>query len=125
MRLERPPLPDREYFNIGEASRIAQVPVHTLRYWESSARLLRPIRRESGHRRYTRGDMETIFRIKDLVVHRRMTIAGARRVLLLGRRPQKPPEGSALARGASGASAAKLLREVRDGLRELAAELER
>ncbi|MEK7746290.1 MAG: MerR family transcriptional regulator [Elusimicrobiota bacterium] len=125
MRLERPPLPDREYFNIGEASRIAQVPVHTLRYWESSARLLRPIRRESGHRRYTRGDMETIFRVKDLIVHRKMTIAGARRVILLGRRLEKSGEGSSPAQGRPGAAAAKLLREVRDGLRELAAELER
>lgn len=123
MRLESPPLPDREYFNIGEASRIAQVPVHTLRYWESSARLLRPIRRESGHRRYTRGDMETIFRIKDLVVHRKMTIAGARRVILLGRRLEKSGEGPA--QGRPGAAATKLLREVRDGLRELAAELDR
>ncbi|MEK7657452.1 MAG: MerR family transcriptional regulator [Elusimicrobiota bacterium] len=125
MRLERPPLPDREYFNIGEASRIAQVPVHTLRYWESSARLLRPIRRESGHRRYTRGDMETIFRIKDLIVHRKMTIAGARRVLLLDRSPRKSAEGPSGARAQMGAATAKLLREVREGLRELAAELGR
>ena len=123
MRLERPPLPDREYFNIGEAGRIAQVPVHTLRYWESSARLLRPIRRESGHRRYTRGDMETIFRIKDLIVHRKMTIAGARRVLLLGRRLERSAEGPPDAQARLGGASAKLLREVRDGLRELAAEL--
>lgn len=123
MSVERPPLPDREYFNIGEASRIAQVPVHTLRYWESRARLLRPIRRESGHRRYTRGDMETIFRVKDLIVHRKMTIAGARRTLLSGRRLERSAAGPADAQAHPGAATAKLLREVRDGLRELAAEL--
>ncbi|HVE12752.1 MAG TPA: MerR family transcriptional regulator [Elusimicrobiota bacterium] len=111
----RPPLPDKEYFNIGEACRIAQIPPYTLRYWESRFGVLRPVRRESGHRRYTRKDMETILRIKELLQDRKMTVAGARKVLF-GR---AKAEGAPLPAGTANSAASKALREARDELRKI------
>lgn len=98
---------------MGEACRVAQVPPHTLRYWEAELGLPRPARRSSGHRRYNRGDIETIFRIKALLRGRGMTTAGARRILL-GRR-RADAEGSPAAQ--------RLLREIRAELRLLVSEL--
>src|SRR5947207_691528 len=82
MALPRPLLPDQEFFNIGEACRLVQLPDYTLRYWESRLKLLRPARRTSGHRRYTKRDLEIILRVKDLMGNRHMTLNGARRTLL-------------------------------------------
>jgi DNA-binding transcriptional MerR regulator len=74
-------IPDKEYFNIGEASRVTQVPSYTLRYWETALKVPRPVRRASGHRRYTRRDLESIFKIKELLYDRKLTVAGARKAL--------------------------------------------
>lgn len=118
----RPPLPDKEFFTIGETCRIAQVPPHTLRYWETQFRLLRPVRRESGHRRFTRRDVETVLQIKDLLRNKRMTVSGARKVLA------RQWRGGRTAKDASRAlplSAIKLLREVRDEIRRIVSDLSR
>lgn len=119
--IPRPPLPDKDYFNIGEACRIAQVPEYTLRYWERRFRMLRPVRRESGHRRYTRRDIETILRIKELLQGRKMTVAGARRLLLERAAAARKPAGQPVRLDAQ---ARKLLRDVREDLREIIAELQ-
>ncbi|MDD5657816.1 MAG: MerR family transcriptional regulator [Elusimicrobia bacterium] len=108
-----PPIPDQEFFTMGEACRVAQVAPHTLRYWETELGRPRPARRPSGHRRYGRGDIETIFQIKALLRERGMTLAGARRALSGRRRAQA--EGSAASR--------RLLGEIRAELRELVSEL--
>ncbi len=104
---------------MGEACRVAQVAPHTLRYWESRLGFPRPARRSSGHRRYGRSDLETIFEIKRLLVGRRMTLAGARRALLERRRGVRLDEAA----GPAAPAALRLLREVRTELRELASEL--
>ena len=41
--MDLPFLPDREYFTVREAARLAQLPTHTLRYWESRFGDLRSI----------------------------------------------------------------------------------
>ena len=106
---------------MGEACRIAQVASHTLRYWEQRVGLLKPARRSSGHRRYTREDLETILKIKDLIQGRKMTVTGARRALLEAKRAPKP---EATATGvAVPASALKLMREIRSELKLLIDEL--
>ena len=106
---------------MGEACRIAQVAPYTLRHWENRLGFPRPARRASGHRRYGRADLETIFEIKRLLAGRRLTLAGARKALLEHRRI-----------GSAGATAEptvgprpplRLLRELGAQLRELASEL--
>ena len=108
---------------MGEASAIAQVPPHTLRYWEDKIGFLRPARRNSGHRRYTREDIETVLFIKDLIQRKRMTVPGARRALIERRRGVKPAEPSAPAENGLPAPTAKLLRELKKEIQALVDEL--
>jgi len=118
-----PALPDKDFFTMGEVARIAQVPAHTLRYWEERVGLLKPTRRSSGHRRYTREDLETILKIKDLIQRRKMTVAGARRALLEAKRGGKAEEPAPAQNAALPANMLKLLREVRREIQALVDEL--
>jgi DNA-binding transcriptional MerR regulator len=124
--MELPFLPDRDYFTMREAARMASVPAHTLRYWESRFGDLRPSRLAGGHRRYTRADLELILEIKDLVHRRKMTVAGARRALLERKRggPEAAP-GSPAAAAADSGPALKLLREVKKEIKMLVDEFGR
>ena len=121
--MELPFLPDRDYFTMREAARMAGVPDHTLRYWESRFGDLRPSRLAGGHRRYTRADLELILEIKDLVHRRKMTVAGARRALIDKRRggPADAPKGDSVDSG----PALKLLREVKKEIKMLVDEFGR
>jgi DNA-binding transcriptional MerR regulator len=68
---------------IGTASRLTDVEVHTLRYWEDEfGGLLDPIRTEGGQRRYRPEDIDLIQRIKGLLRDEMLTIPGARRRLV-------------------------------------------
>jgi DNA-binding transcriptional MerR regulator len=124
--MELPFLPDRDFYTMREASRLAQVPPHTMRYWESRFGDLKPSRKQGGHRRYSRADLELILEIKNLLQARRMTIAGARRVLIDRRRGKTaldaPLTGPA---GAGDAAMGKLLREARKELKAILDELGR
>ena len=121
-----PILPEGDLFSMGQAARIVQVPDYTLRYWESRLRLLRPARRESGHRRYTREHLKLLIRLKDLVRDRRMTLAGARQVLLReqrGRRADIEPARAENGKRAPAPGADRVIKELRAGLKDLLAEL--
>jgi len=123
--VELPFLPDRDYYTMREASRLAQVPPHTLRYWENRFAELRPSRRDGGHRRYSRTDLELILEIKELLQRKKMTVAGARRALI-DRRRGKTVLDSPLTGAAPGDSAqGKLLREVRKELKAILEEMGR
>ena len=123
--MELPFLPDRDYYTMREASRLAQVPPHTLRYWENRFAELKPSRRDGGHRRYSRTDLELILEIKELLQRKKMTVAGARRALIDRRRGKtaldSPLTGAAPGDGAQG----KLLREVRKELKAILEEMGR
>ncbi|MBI4801123.1 MAG: MerR family transcriptional regulator [Elusimicrobia bacterium] len=72
---------EKNYFTINEISKKTQVPEHTIRYWEAKFKLLRPLRLSSGHRRYTAGDFEIISEVKDLVLMKGYTLAGAKKII--------------------------------------------
>ncbi|OGR59302.1 MAG: hypothetical protein A2X36_00380 [Elusimicrobia bacterium GWA2_69_24] len=116
----RPLLPDKEYFNIGEACRVLQLPPHTLRYWEARFPAFRPQRLPGGHRRYARRDLEVALRIKELLRDRKLTIAGARKALAS---TQRGGRISTTSGGNLPAAAVKLLREIRDDLQRLVSDL--
>ena len=122
MELKGPVLPDKDFFTMGEVCRLVQVPAHTLRYWEARVGLLRPSRRAGGHRRYSRTDIETICAIREFVLRRKMTVAGARKALLERRKARPAVEAAPAAEGPS-ASTLKVLREVRKEIRTLMEEL--
>lgn len=98
-----------------EACRILQLPEHTLRYWEARIPSLRPVRLASGHRRYTRENLETILKVKDLMHDGKMTLAGVRRALSGERRAAPAP--------AAPGAPLKVLQDLRADLREILAEL--
>jgi DNA-binding transcriptional MerR regulator len=76
-------IPEKFYFKIGEVSKIAGVPTHVLRFWESEFPKINPRRTASGQRLYTRKDVELVLEIKTLLYQRRFTIDGARQHLRL------------------------------------------
>ena len=118
--MDIPPIPDKEFFSIGEASRIVQVPPYVLRYWESEFRLLRPSRRSSGQRKYTRKDVELIFQVKDLLYSRKYTIAGAKKYLLGDKRKKEETHQLNFElHGDSSSVDVKTIREVKEELEDI------
>lgn len=76
-----PEIADKLYFSIGEASRIAEVEPHVLRYWESEFSGLRPYKGRIGRRKYRKKDIEIILHIKSLLYDQKYSIAGAKKKL--------------------------------------------
>jgi DNA-binding transcriptional MerR regulator len=77
-------IPDKLYFKIGEVAKLAEVPAHVLRYWESEFPGIRPKRANSQQRLYRYQDVELILKIKALLHGQGYTIAGARKLLETG-----------------------------------------
>jgi DNA-binding transcriptional MerR regulator len=88
-------LPAKLYYRIGEVAGIVGVEPHVLRYWETEFRSVRPQKSAKGQRIYSRRDVETLLKVKDLLYAHRFTIAGARRKLREGGvEPAAPDEGA-------------------------------
>ncbi len=77
-------LPPKLYFRIGEVASLVGVEPHVLRYWEREFRTIRPTKSARGQRVYSRRDVETLMRVRDLLYSEGFTIAGARKKLLRG-----------------------------------------
>ena len=80
----RQQLPAKLYYRIGEVAGIVGVEPHVLRYWETEFRSIRPQKSAKGQRVYSRRDVETLLKVKELLYSHRFTIAGARRKLREG-----------------------------------------
>jgi DNA-binding transcriptional MerR regulator len=126
---------EKEFFRIGEVSRLTSLKPFVLRYWETEFPMLEPVKSSSGHRLYRQEDVEMVLRIKRLLYDEGFTIAGARRHL----REQNGAasgESDGTAGSGSGVSAAsaegagqllsrKMLLDLRDSLRGFLTLLER
>ncbi len=84
-------LPDKQFFKIGEVSRIIAVKPHVLRYWETEFSSIRPQKTKTNQRLYRRRDVELLLLIKQLLYQEGFTIAGANR-RLRELRGEKDPE---------------------------------
>ncbi|MCK6590427.1 MAG: MerR family transcriptional regulator [Polyangiaceae bacterium] len=93
----RPQLPAKLYYRIGEVAGIVGVEPHVLRYWETEFRSIRPQKSAKGQRVYTRRDVETLLKVKELLYAHRFTIAGARRKLREGGLEPPGPDDAASA----------------------------
>ncbi|OGR81652.1 MAG: hypothetical protein A2X32_03780 [Elusimicrobia bacterium GWC2_64_44] len=113
---------EKTYFTMREAARHAQLPEYTIRYWEQKFRLVRPLRLASGHRRYTRADIDALLEIKDLVFVKGYSLDGARKALAAKRRLVKASGKPAPGRPA-GPGKSILLDEIKKELRLLIKEL--
>ncbi|HOW28281.1 MAG TPA: MerR family transcriptional regulator [Elusimicrobiota bacterium] len=79
MTLNLAELSEKEYFSIRHVSQLTGVKPYVLRYWESKVGLIKPSRRESGQRRYSRKDIDLVSQIKVLLYDKGLTIQGAKK----------------------------------------------
>jgi DNA-binding transcriptional MerR regulator len=86
---------EKLYFRIGEVAHIVGVEPHVLRYWETEFRSVRPQKSAKGQRIYSRRDVETLQKVKELLYAHRFTIAGAKRKLREGGIEPPAPEAAA------------------------------
>jgi DNA-binding transcriptional MerR regulator len=77
-------LPTKLYFRIGEVANAVGVETHVLRYWETEFRSIRSQKSSRGQRVYSRRDVETLLKVKELLYAHRFTIEGARKKLREG-----------------------------------------
>jgi DNA-binding transcriptional MerR regulator len=69
------------YYSIGEASEIAGVKTHVLRYWETQFPELKPSKNKAGKRVYTDKDIEVVLRLKGLIRDKKFSTAGAKKAI--------------------------------------------
>ena len=102
--------PDKKYLNISEVSERTDVPAHTLRYWETEFKQLKP-ERHSGIRKYSPLDVELIKKIKDLLYNKKYTIEGVKKCLTVDRRRKN------MSNMQVGVSDSKILEEIKQELK--------
>jgi DNA-binding transcriptional MerR regulator len=78
MEYKLPPIPDKKYFTIGEASELCAVKPHVLRYWEQDFPQLNPVTRRGNRRYYQHKDVMLVRQIRSLLYEECFTISGAR-----------------------------------------------
>jgi DNA-binding transcriptional MerR regulator len=69
----------KKYFRIGEVSQLIGVEPYVLRYWESEFSVIRPTKASSGHRVYSRRDVEALHVIRHLLHVEKYSIKGAKK----------------------------------------------
>ncbi len=67
------------FYRIGEVSRLTGLEPYVLRYWETEFPFLRPRKSSSGHRVYTKREIDLILTIKRLLYEEKYTIEGVRK----------------------------------------------
>ena len=77
-----PPIPRKNYFTIGEVSRLCKIKTQVLRYWEQEFPNLNPTKRRGNRRYYQHHDVILIRQIRSLLYQQGFTIVGARQKLL-------------------------------------------
>ena len=128
---------EKEFYRIGEVSRLTALKPFVLRYWETEFPMLEPVKSPSGHRLYRQEDVEMVLRIKRLLYDEGFTIAGARRHLREQNGAGESDGGAGVGGGgglAAGGNASdgaaqllsrKMLLDLRDTLRAFLTLLER
>ncbi|MBM4304270.1 MAG: MerR family transcriptional regulator [Deltaproteobacteria bacterium] len=69
----------KKYFRIGEVSALIGVEPYVLRYWESEFSFIRPTKAGSGHRVYSKKDVEALHIIRHLLHVEKYSIKGAKK----------------------------------------------
>ena len=72
---------EKLYYTIGEVSKMLDVPVSTVRFWENEFDILKPSKNKKGNRLFTQEDVKNLKIIYHLVKEQGMTLAGARKNL--------------------------------------------
>ena len=109
---------EKKYFRIGEVSQLIGVEPYVLRYWESEFKLVRPSKSGSGHRVYSRKDVETLHHIRHLLHVEKFSIKGAKKKLLEKRREAQSPVDN---KNINASSHRAFLKSLQQQLRDLLA----
>jgi DNA-binding transcriptional MerR regulator len=119
-------IPNRALFRQPEVCEIASIQPYVLRSWEAEFPDLGVVKAEGGARVYRRADVERVLRIKQLLYGEGLTLAGVRRKLT-EEQPAAAGPDPALASIAElfGTDARERIQNVKRGLRELSAMLNR
>ncbi|HTB98154.1 MAG TPA: MerR family transcriptional regulator [Terracidiphilus sp.] len=88
---EKPVIPDRLYFKIGDVARICKVETYVLRFWETQFPQLKPSKSGTGQRLYRKRDVEMALEIQRLVHGEGYTLIGARHALGQAKRAEHQP----------------------------------
>ncbi len=71
-------IPQKSAFKFAELTGITGVKPYVLRFWETEFPEISPIDGEDGQKVYSRSDVETIIRIKDLLFERKLSLQEAK-----------------------------------------------
>ena len=107
---------EKELLSIGEVSRLTGVKPYILRYWESKFHLVRPLRRSSGQRRFSRRDLETVQKVRDLIEEKGYTLEGARKHL---RQAARAPQAQIPLEFAEATAAVGTLKQLKGEIEDL------
>lgn len=72
------PIPEKEYYRVGEVCELTGTQPYVLRFWESEFPQLHPARNRTGHPVYSRRDLDVVLRIRKLLHEDEYTLADAR-----------------------------------------------
>jgi DNA-binding transcriptional MerR regulator len=88
--LKDPRIPQaKQFFKIGEVSRITGLKPYVLRYWETEFSWVKPTKTSSRQRMYRRSDVVMLLRIKRLRYQDHHTIASAREEIRKSRKQER------------------------------------
>jgi DNA-binding transcriptional MerR regulator len=68
---------EKLYYSIGEVSKMLEVPVSTVRFWENEFDILKPMKNKKGNRMFTPSDIRNLKILKE----EGMTLPGAKKKL--------------------------------------------
>ena len=72
---------EKLYYSIGEAARMLEVPVSTVRFWENEFDILKPMKNKKGNRLFTPADIKNLKIIHHLLKEEGMTLLGVKKKL--------------------------------------------
>ncbi len=72
---------EKLFYTIGEVSKILNVPVSTIRFWDNEFDILKPKKNKKGNRLFMPEDLKNLKIIHYLLKEKGMTIAGAKKYL--------------------------------------------
>tara|TARA_B100001121_G_scaffold189236_1_gene165318 strand:+ start:73 stop:387 length:315 start_codon:yes stop_codon:yes gene_type:complete len=72
---------DNALKTIGELSKILNVPIYVLRFWEKKIKMISPIKKKNGMRYFDSKQIELIKTVKHLLYVDKYSIEGATKVL--------------------------------------------
>lgn len=122
-----PAATEEKLYKIGEVCKLADLQPYVLRYWETEFPQLSPNKSGGGQRLYTRREVDTILRIKELLYRDGFTIAGAKKKLDTDVTPvpeEDQPKSEPVAVSTISPQRRKTLENIRGQLRSILAMLD-